>query len=280
MPEKKLSRRERFKRFLKRNMTPLWAKRFSYQVISFLVSVAMVVGVAMYAFTKSYDERTLSFTKGFTITAHAGAFNTSPNSLETVNAAIEHGVDILEVDIRQRPDGTVVMGHDIITTNNDGVEVTLLFETVKPAKIKLNLDIKDTRSLPMLHDLIFEYGLEKRVFLTGIESFQANTAAEKCPGIDYYINYSPSRFKIFSEDYQEKLLGMLEETGGIGINCNHAYASKTLCDMLHDHGYKLSVWTADKKYHIKRMLIIKPDNITTRQVELLQSIIDNWGKKK
>ena len=43
------SRWVRFKRFLKRNMTPTWAKHFSYQVFSFLVSVAMVIGVANYA---------------------------------------------------------------------------------------------------------------------------------------------------------------------------------------------------------------------------------------
>ena len=47
------SRWVRFKRFLKRNMTPTWAKHFSYQVFSFLVSVAMVIGVANYAITRS-----------------------------------------------------------------------------------------------------------------------------------------------------------------------------------------------------------------------------------
>ena len=46
MADEKSKRRERiharwikFKRFLKRNMTPTWAKHFSYQVISFIISV-------------------------------------------------------------------------------------------------------------------------------------------------------------------------------------------------------------------------------------------------
>ena len=55
------SRWVRFKRFLKRNMTPTWAKHFSYQVFSFLVSVAMVIGVANYAITRSYDEKEVDF---------------------------------------------------------------------------------------------------------------------------------------------------------------------------------------------------------------------------
>lgn len=278
MPDKKVSRWQKFKRFCKRNMTPLWAKRFAYQVISFIVSIAMVAGVAMYAFTKSYDSRKLNFVDGFTITAHTGAFNTEDNTIESVTAAINNKVDIVEIDIRRRPDGTVVMGHDLITTNNDGVEVSLVFDTVSKSNIKLNLDIKDLKALEGLHELIVQYKLEDRVFLTGIESYQADTAAEKCPGIEYYINYIPNRLLIFSEDYQERLLKTLEETGAIGINCNHRYASKTLAEFLHKNGYKLSVWTVDREYQMKRALVNEPDNITTREVETIRSLIENWGK--
>ena len=67
----KLTRRQKFKRFLKRNMTITWAKHFSYQVFAFLVSVAMIAGVTTYAFTKSYDEVTLTFTDDFIVTAHS-----------------------------------------------------------------------------------------------------------------------------------------------------------------------------------------------------------------
>ena len=274
-----ITRWKKFKRFLKRNMTPLWAMRFSYQVLSFIIAVGMVFLVANYAFTKSYDSWKLSFVKGFTITAHTGAFGMPDNSLEFVNAAIENGVDVIEIDIRQRPDGTVVMGHDIITTNNDGVELAEVFGIVKEAGLKVNLDIKDTRVLPTLHDMIFDYGVEDLVFMTGIETYQAKSVAEKCPGIDYYINYAPSRIKIFSDDYQQKLLNMLEETGGIGINCQHRTASRTLSETLHKNGYKLSVWTVDRESEMKRALINKPDNITTRKVAELRAVIDNWGNK-
>ena len=276
----KISRWTKFKRFLKRNMTPLWAKRFSYQVFAFLVAVAMVVGVALYAFTKSYDERKLTFVDGFTICAHTGAFNTKDNTIESVETAINNGADVAEIDVRQRPDGTVVMGHDIITTNNDGVEIDTVFSIVKEnKKIKLNLDIKDTKALSGLYELIKKHSLEKRVFLTGIETYQAESAAERCPGIDYYINYMPSRIKIFSDDYQEKILQMLENTGGVGINCNYTYASITLCELLHKNGYKLSVWTVDREYQMKRALVIKPDNITTTKVDELKYLIAHWGKK-
>ncbi len=250
-------------------MTPLWAKRFSYQVFAFIVAVAMITGVALYAFTKSYDERKLTFVDGFTICAHTGAYNKPDNSIETIEASINGGADVVEVDVRQRPDGTVVMGHDIITTNSAGVELDTAFSVIEKSDIKVNLDIKDIKAL-----------FEKRVFLTGIETFQAKEAKEHCPDIEYYINYMPSRIKIFSEDYQIKILNMLEETGGVGINCNQTYASRTLSEVLHKNGYKLSIWTVDKQFQMKRALINEPDNITTRKVKELQDLIENWGKKK
>ena len=44
----------------------------------------------------------------FTITAHAGALGTKPNTLSSLKKAIEFGVDIVEVDLTFRPDGTPI----------------------------------------------------------------------------------------------------------------------------------------------------------------------------
>lgn len=275
----KISRWQKFKKFLKRNMTPTWAKHFSYQVISFLISVFLVAAVATYAVTKSYDERSLNFVEGFTITAHTGAFNTPENSLESVQAAIDNNVEILEIDIRRRPNGTLVISHDIVVTNNDGTELTEVFKLLQRDDCRINLDIKETRTLNDLHDMLVEYNLLDRAFLTGID--QMNVAAVKessCADMDYYLNYQPSRIQIFTNDYKQKIILLLEETGAIGINCNYKYAGGTLSNLLHENGYKLSVWTVNSRYEMKRMLVAEPDNITTKEYDLLISVIENWGK--
>lgn len=269
---------KRFKRFLKRNLTPLWAMRFSYQVISFIIAVGMVFFVASYAFAKSYDSRPLTFVKGFTITAHTGAFEAQGNTMEALETAMEHGVGAAEIDVRRRLDGTVVMGSDIITTNNDGIELTTVLERLQDEPLQLYLNIKDMKVLPELHDLLFYYGMEQRVYLLGIEIYQAENVAENCPDIPFYINYIPSRIKIFSDDYQQKIIDLLEKSGAVGIHCHHQNASRTLSEVLHTHGYKLSVWTVDSQYEMKRALMNKPDNIITRKVENLQEIIAHWGK--
>lgn len=277
---KKISKWKKFKRFLKRNMTPTWAKHFSYQVFAFLTSVAMIVGVADYAVTKSYDERKLTFMDDFTITAHTGAYGTEMNSIEAVEAAIKNNVQILEVDVRQRPNGTLVMSHDLVVTNNDGAPLEDALKLIKEKEdMQINFDIKETRVLNDLHALLIDYNLLDRSFLTGIE--QINVKAVKnsnCANMDYYLNYKPSKFKAFSDDYRQKIIKLLEDTGAVGINCNYKFAGSQLSNLLHKKGYKLSVWTVDSERSAKKMLVIKPDNITTKDPDMINSVINSWGK--
>lgn len=278
MTDKK-SKWVKFKRFLKRNLTPTWAKHVSYQIFAFIVSLAMVIGVADYAVTKTYDEMELTFVENFTITAHTGAYDTRMNSLESVKAALENNAQIIELDIRQRPDHTVVMSHDIVVTNNDGVELEKAFELLKDTEIMINLDIKETRVLNPLYQLLIDYNLVERSFLTGIETINVNAVKESdCANMDFYLNYMPSRTKIFFDEYRVKLIELLEETGAIGINCNYKYASTQLSSLLHKKGYKLSVWTVDTERTAKKMLAIKPDNITTKKPDMIVEVIQNWGK--
>lgn len=260
-------------------MTPTWAKHFSYQVISFLLSVCLVIGVTAYAINKTYDERTLTFVQGFTVTAHTGAFDTPENSMESVQAAIENNVQIIEIDIRQRPDKTLVISHDIVVMNNEGTPLADVFALLQQDDCLINLDIKETRTLDPLHDMLVEYNLLSRAFLTGIDQMNVTAVKESsCADMDYYLNCQPSRIKIFTDDYKVKIIDLLKETGAVGINCNYKYACATLSNLLHENGYKLSVWTVNTKFEMKRMLVTQPDNITTKEYGKLMSVIDNWGK--
>ncbi|MGN0533990.1 MAG: glycerophosphodiester phosphodiesterase [Eubacterium sp.] len=275
----KVSKWVKFKKFLKRNMTPTWAKHISYQIFAFLVSVAMIIGVADYAVTKTYDEMELTFVENFTITAHTGAYNTPMNSLDFVKAAIDNNAAVVELDIRQRPDSTLVMSHDIVVTNNDGVELEGALELLKNTNIQINLDIKETKVLNSLYAMLTEYNLVEQSFLTGIETINVKAVKESdCAGMRYYLNYMPSRTKVFFDDYRQKLIEVLEESGAIGINCNYKFASSQLSSLLHKKGYKLSVWTVDTEHRAKKMLACKPDNITTKSPEMIQKVIDEWGK--
>ena len=65
-----------------------------------------------------------------------------------------------------------------------------------------------------------------------------------------------------------------------GLNCNYKHVGGRLSNFLHKNGYKLSVWTVDRRDTMKRILVAKPDNITTKQYDKLQDVIARWGKNK
>ena len=278
--EEKVSRWVKFKRYLKRTLTPTWASHFGYQCFAFIVSVLMIIGVADYAITKTYDQIELSFTDDFTVTSLSGAYNTDMNSLEFVKTAINNNAQIIELDIRQRPDDTVVMSNEIVVTNNEGVPFEDVAKLLENANVRLNLDIKETRVLDNLYIILEKYNLVERTFLTGIETINVKAVKESaCADMEYYLNYMPSRVRVFFDEYREKLIDLLDETGAVGINCNYKYAGAQLSSLLHKNGYKLSVWNVNSERKINKMLAIKPNNLGTKKPEMVKKVIENWGNK-
>lgn len=136
------------------------------------------------------------------------------NTLEAVKAAIKNNAEIIELDIRQRPDKTLVMSHDIVVTNNDGAPLEDALALIKDTPdMQINFDIKETRVLNSLHALLVDYNLLDRSFLTGIEVINVKAVKDSnCANMDYYLNYKPSKFKAFSDDYRQKIIKLLEDT--------------------------------------------------------------------
>lgn len=264
---------------LHKKMTKRWWAMTIYQVITFLLSVVIVYGVVNYAVTKSYRTRKLALSNSFTITAHTGSMGTQENSIASIEKAIEAGADVVEFDVRFRPDGTPVMAHDPVLSNKKGTPLTEAFQTLSGdgVKIKINLDIKETSNLTEVQELVSTYGLAERAFLTGVSERFVPEVRKQCPDIPYYLNCAPSRSKVIGEKYQQKLLQLLEETGAVGINCNYICSSERLATLLHDNGYLLSVWTVNNEDQMARALINGVDNITSRVPDQVMQLIETWN---
>lgn len=211
--------------------------------------------------------------KRMTITAHTGAYGTPDNTMEFVDVALGKMPDIMEIDIRCRPNGTLAMSHDAIKTDADGEDIWKVFEKVKGTSIRINLDIKQTEALKPLRALITKYRMGKQVFMTGLEEDDIPYARKDCRGIKYYLNCKPDPARIEDEAYRKELLALLKSTGSIGVNCNFKYANQTLSDLLHENGYLLSVWTVNKKADAERMIAIGVDNITSRSPETVEEAL-------
>lgn len=216
----------------------------------------------------------MEISKKPTITCHTGAMGTPDNSLEFVRKAVDWGAEILEIDVTFRPDGTPVIIHKGEPDKNEGVLFSeALAIAAESDKCKINLDLKSTKNLPAVESLVKEYGLYDRVFFTGVSESWVE-AVKNNSTIPYYLNCAPSMAEKKKQKAAEALAEKAKALGVIGLNCNYLFVSKFLIDVMHENGLEVSVWTANKKYTMRHMLEFGPDNITTRNPDILSDMMN------
>lgn len=209
----------------------------------------------------------------FTYTAHTGCVNTKDNSLEAIEAGEKFGADIVEFDLNFLPDGTPVLSHD----KPKGKEVTLeeAFKKVSEYEnLKANVDVKNVQNLKAVYPLAQKYGLENRIFYTGISLDFVEAVKKDSPEVPYYLNVSVEKPKKQTPEYLEGLVKTVKESGAVGINFNKDHATKKLVDAFHKHDLLVSIWTVNKEKKMYEILLLSPDNITTRRPDKMKEILN------
>ncbi|MCL2512424.1 MAG: glycerophosphodiester phosphodiesterase [Oscillospiraceae bacterium] len=210
---------------------------------------------------------------GFTVTAHAGALGTEPNTYGSIKTLLEWGADIIEADLRFNDEGTPVLAHDAVKNGQETPLLSDIFGLLKNYVTQMNIDVKESRNLAEARRLAEEAGIIDRVFFTGISEGTVPAAQKDAPGIPYYLNKELDEKKLEYYDYLQSLADKVKELGAIGLNINYKYVSKELVDTMRENGLLVSVWTADSKRAMVKALAAGADNITTRHPDVLSWLI-------
>lgn len=207
-----------------------------------------------------------------TVTAHTGCMGTNDNSLEAITEGAKYA-DIVEFDIRFENNGTPVLSHDAPKGN----EVTFE-EAVKLLKtlpdLKINIDIKSTDNLSAVVEIAKKYDIFPRIFFTGVDSNFVDAVREQTKDVPYYLNVSVKKRKNKKPDYLASLVDTVKKAGAVGINFNRKTASKELVEAFHEAGLLVSIWTVNKKKDMYKIYSYMPDNMTTRNPDILRHEID------
>ncbi len=213
-----------------------------------------------------------SLPENFTITAHTGCIGTADNSLEAIEAGANNGVDIVEFDLYFTKDDEPVLSHD----KPKGNEFTLeqAFEKVSEyPNFKANVDLKSYGSLEKVVSCAEKYNLQDRIFFTGIFLKDVEAVKKACPNIDYYLNHSIEKRGNQTDEYIKNLVKTVKDCGAVGINCNYRNVTKKLVAAFKESGLQVSVWTVNDEKAMYKVLLLSPDNITTRRPDILKNII-------
>lgn len=210
--------------------------------------------------------------KDFTVTYHAGAMHTPANSIYSVKAAIDAEAQIVEFDVSFRSDGTPVIIHNAKPAANQGVLLkdALAVVAAHPT-CKINLDIKSTKNLSAVDELVNHYGLTERVFYTGVFEDWVE-AVRSTSSISYYLNYNIKSEEATNSDLLQTVADKVKNYGAIGINSNFKNATKGFVDFMHENGLLVSLWTVSNPKYMTKVLEMQPDNITTKRPQLLKLV--------
>lgn len=242
-------------------------------LIIFSVFIASILILIMITQKEMKKLKTEILSNGFTYTAHTGCIKTADNSLEAIEEGAKYGADIVEFDLNFLTDGTPVLSHD----KPKGKEVTLdeAFKKVSEYKsLKVNVDVKNVKNLKSVYPLAQKYGLEDRIFYTGVTDEFLEAVKNDSPEIPYYLNVSVDKSRKQTPEYLESLVKKVKDSGAVGINFNKDHATKKLVDTFHENDLLVSIWTVNKKRKMYKTLSLKPDNITTRRPDKLKEILN------
>lgn len=223
------------------------------------------------------NKRKVSFSAempdGFTVTCHSGALFTADNTVHSVKTAVEWGAQVVEFDVSFRPSGTPVIIHASAPAENEGVLLKDALAVVAESNTcKINLDIKSMANLGAVDELVKLYGLEKRVFYTGVfpdwvENVRSNSS------IPYYLNYNVTKEDVADAETIQSIADLANKLGAIGINSNFKEANEDFVNLIRKNGLLVSLWTVNKITDMKKVLNLRPDNITTRHPEILKEFL-------
>lgn len=238
---------------------------FSILFISILVLTVFLVFMEL-------KKMKTNLPQNFTYTAHTGCVKTADNSLEAIEEGAKYGANIIEFDLNFLKDGTPVLSHD----KPKGNKITLdeAFKKVSEYEnLKVNVDVKNVKNLKSVYPLAQKYGLEDRIFYTGIDIDFLEAVKKDSPEVPYYLNVSVEKPRKQTPEYLQSLVKTVKDSGAVGINFNKDHATKELVDTFHENDLLVSIWTVNKKRKMYKILFLGPDNITTRRPDKLEEIL-------
>src|SRR4051794_8751215 len=218
---------------------------------------------------------------------HKGADHIAPgNTLQSFDAALAHGVDMVEFDVLpEHPDGSgrLVLAHDFADAGRDDV-LTLeqgLAHFVQDAwaGVELDLDLKLAGYEDVVVDALRAHGLVERTLVSTMEEPSLRTLRALAP--ELRIGWSVPRLRrnylahpvtrapaLVAAQYVRRVLpgrmaAAVRERRIDAVMSHWALVTRRLVDAVRDAGGEVYVWTVDDPARISALERLGVDGVIT-----------------
>jgi glycerophosphoryl diester phosphodiesterase len=219
---------------------------------------------------------------------HKGADHVAPgNTIESFQAALEHGVDMIEFDVLRTRDGRLVLAHDYedaeareCLTMDEGLDH---FAGETYAGVKLDLDMKLPGYEREVAEGLAARGLAGRSLVSTMYTESLDRLGELAPGLPrgwsvprVRRNYIRSPWAVpayaLARVMRARLPGQaaarIRAGGCEAIMAHQILVSRRLVKAVHRVGGELYVWTVDDARRIRALEALGVDGVITNDPRL------------
>lgn len=257
-------------------------------VLALFVALVAIPSLKRAAIAKAKEElfkTTYSFPENGLITAKNGSNQNKENSLLYVKAALQDGVQCIEVDVCFNSEGKpyIAKSAEEIGENTMPLEYLISFiceESMyeNAQRHYINLHLCDASNLEEIDRIIKSYDMLDYCFLTGVNINQAKFVRTSCD-VDFYLDYELDKNRAKDTSYMDIVLNDLSLSGAVGINCNVDGFSMEFSRFLKENWFKISFRDVEDELDIITAISYSPDQIITSNPEYALSILLEWHAK-
>jgi glycerophosphoryl diester phosphodiesterase len=221
---------------------------------------------------------------------HKGADLVEPgNTRESFEAALEHGVDMIEFDILRLRDGRLVLAHDLEDaasrepmTMDEGLD---LFATEAYAGVELDVDMKIPGYEREVAEGLAKRGLIERSIVSTTYLESIDRLGELGTGVRRGLSvprarrdYTRSVFApavlvllgIWRRRLPGRMAGLVRSGRCEGVMAHYYLVTERLVEQVREAGGFVYVWTVDDPRRIRRLEAIGVDGVITNDPRLFE----------
>jgi glycerophosphoryl diester phosphodiesterase len=244
---------------------------------------------------------------------HRGAAHLAPeNTLRSLRAAAEHGVDLIEFDVLDLPRGPLVLAHsDRLDEVSHGVatgsvrartleelrevapelpalEEALAFFADEAPDVGLHVDLKLTTRLDELAVALRRFGLERRTVVSSFHTPSLHAVARHAPSVRIGFTYPEDRLGVARRRALRPVvrLGlsslrtavpalvprMIRRARAEALMLQYALVTRRAVEAAHARGVAVLAWTVDDPADLERVLAAGVDGVITNDPRIFETV--------
>lgn len=214
---------------------------------------------------------------------HKGAAALAPeNTIESLAAALAHGVDMVEFDVVDAPDGRLLLAHSHEEIGPEAVsldDALAFLAEVAPAEVAIDVDLKGHGFEEAVTSALRRHGLIDRAVVCSFFPKSLREVRRLEPRVKTGISYPWDRRGIAEKRLLKpvalagiatlrgalpyRVCRMVDRARADAAMIHHAVLSRACVERCHRHGAKVYAWTVDDPTLLERVEELGVDGVIT-----------------